>query len=510
MKKKKNKSINYLKLGILLVGISLLLWNCENEADFITQEPQVQNSLQVKQSTFEEMIQDLSFKSTFEKFEEEKDKYDRKQLNAKTSKPQNNELYDFKIIKKKINIIKKDSLTSYTFGVKRQDYSTDFFENLILSVNKSGKVKSYLVRYVYDKNSTLKPLKEGFSFKGTIKTLKLDFNKIKFQGKYQEDCIDNFLMLCSGGTNSSCNGTPHIPAGICFDSFQHCFGDTYVGRTCTGSFSSDGGIPYDTSSTHNTSGGGGTNTNNATTTPVVYPCGDEIHGCDKMPWKKLADKLNITNQAQINYLESKPTLVDKINTFLDNNNSTEAENFAEEIIKAKESNNYTDLFNLTLFTQNPYNVWKSLSQAEKDLIKQNWSEAYHIFKNRKVAEDATKQKFNKNGLNDKSDAFRHAYYNIINTKVVGINMAKLFSDAHESETPSALIKEKEMDLFNNNVGQQSLLGNSNLSLTQLADLIYQKILNGNLRYLKPIDYNDPNFIYTHGITINTLLIPTNQ
>ena len=31
MKKKKTKIVNSLKLGILLFGISLLLWNCEKE-----------------------------------------------------------------------------------------------------------------------------------------------------------------------------------------------------------------------------------------------------------------------------------------------------------------------------------------------------------------------------------------------------------------------------------------------------------------------------------------------
>jgi hypothetical protein len=131
---------------------------------------------------------------------------------------------------------------------------------------------------------------------------------------------------------------------------------------------------------------------------------------------------------------------------------------------------------------------KFFRKIRLDLIKQYPFEAYNIFKNREIAENATYQKFNRNGRNDKSDAFRHAYYNIINTKAVGIGIAKLFSDAHESETPSVLIKEKEMELFNNNVGQQSLLGNSNLSLTQLADLIYQKTLNGNLRYLNPINF----------------------
>lgn len=233
--------------------------------------------------------------------------------------------------------------------------------------------------------------------------------------------------------------------------------------------------------------------------------------------QSLVTELNITDNSQKNWLysSSNSNEVSNLSDFLQNNRvhgvvAVEAMNFAKEVIKAKESNNYTNLFNSTLFTQNPYNVWKTLTQAEKNLIKQNWSEAYHIYKNRKVAEDATRQKFNRNGLNDKSDAFRHAYYNAINAKVVGVDIAKLFSDAHESETPIRFIKEKRMDLFNNNVGHQSLLLNSNLSLTQLVDLIYQKLLNGDLRYLKPINYNDPNFGYTHGITVNTLLKPTNQ
>lgn len=243
---------------------------------------------------------------------------------------------------------------------------------------------------------------------------------------------------------------------------------------------------------------------------------NEVHTA-RFAAENLITELKITDNSQKNWLysSSNSTEVSNLIDFLQKNRvhgvvAVEAINFAKELVGAKESNNYTNLFNSTLFTQNPYNVWKTLTQAEKKLIKQNWSEAYHIFKNRKVAEDTTRQKFNRNGLNDKSDAFRHAYYNAINAKLVGVDIAKLFSDAHESETPIRFIKEKRMDLFNNNIGQQSLLLNSNLSLTQLADLIYQKLLNGDLRYLKPINYKDPNFGYTHGITLNTLLKPTNQ
>ncbi|MER3374110.1 MAG: hypothetical protein RIM83_05685 [Allomuricauda sp.] len=129
---------------------------------------------------------------------------------------------------------------------------------------------------------------------------------------------------------------------------------------------------------------------------------------------------------------------------------------------------------------------------------------------REKVENETIARFGHNGLNDKSDAFRHAFFNVINAKKVGQYTARLFSDAHESEVPQHLAKEKQMDLFNNNVGHHSISGNSMKSENELANIIYQKLLNGDLRYLSPININDPNFPYTHGISNLTKLIPTDQ
>lgn len=230
------------------------------------------------------MIQDVIFKSTFENFEEEKEKYKRKLLNAKSSQSNNNDLYDFEIIKKKINTIKKDSLVSYTFGIKRETNTTEFFENLVLTVYKNGEVKSHLLRYIYEENSQLETVEEGFGFNGVIKTVKLDYKRLQFQGKYEEDCVDNFLTLCTGSGQEAgaCTGKPHIPSPQCLRDYSHCIGMTYVGRTCSGSFSGGGGVSYDTTNPHSTGGGGGTSDNNDVyTSPVVYPCGDEIHNCTK-------------------------------------------------------------------------------------------------------------------------------------------------------------------------------------------------------------------------------------
>jgi len=106
------------------------------------------------------------------------------------------------------------------------------------------------------------------------------------------------------------------------------------------------------------------------------------------------------------------------------------------------------------------------------------------------------------------------------------SIADKFGIAHESEVPPTLSIEKTMDLFNNNVGiilAQSYvfpIFNSNQSV---ANEIYQKLLNGELKYLTPLDFNiskgyDVNphdgiqdcSTCLNGIYSNTQLKPTNQ
>lgn len=176
------------------------------------------------------------------------------------------------------------------------------------------------------------------------------------------------------------------------------------------------------------------------------------------------------------------------------------------------------------FTIDPYGGAR-LNEAEKALVRLYPVEALLIKRNGEIAESETKARFGINGLNDKSDAFRHAFFNAMNQRDCGKDpntlesIAKKFSDAHEVSTPSYLQKEKEMDLFNNNVGHQVgdvmfplLTTNQNLS-----DQVSQKLVDGELRYLSPIDYSDSCFsgcaaypVGTHGVTSATSLTPTNR
>ncbi len=161
-------------------------------------------------------------------------------------------------------------------------------------------------------------------------------------------------------------------------------------------------------------------------------------------------------------------------------------------------------------------VYKNLTAAEKTLVKIFPLEAYSIYKNRSKAEKETIRRFGVNGLNDKSDAFRHAFFNSLNERdcghdhISGESIAKRFSDAHESETPLAFALEKQMDLFNNAVGHT--VGYSlfplftGLSDSESSSEVFQKLIEGQLRYLSPLDFTN----YNHGIIPNiTILTPTN-
>ncbi|MCC6180525.1 MAG: hypothetical protein IT237_01695 [Bacteroidia bacterium] len=191
-------------------------------------------------------------------------------------------------------------------------------------------------------------------------------------------------------------------------------------------------------------------------------------------------------------------------------------------------------FNLDIDPKNN-NQYDKLTAAEKALVKANPRAAMIIKSNKSIVEQQTIIIMGNNGLNDKSDAFRHAFFQSLNTVRIGASLTQQFSDAHETETPIQLIKEKQMDLFNNSIGiaHGQAVSSTMWTVNIIANDIYTKVLNGELKYLSPIwsaKFNtsgqlinpagDPNFYgtngtynpatATHGITASTLLIPTNQ
>lgn len=223
-----------------------------------------------------------------------------------------------------------------------------------------------------------------------------------------------------------------------------------------------------------------------------------------------------------------------IRNFIRKNNTSEAKNFAQQVIEALMSytiTNYPGLSeglpyewwnddsvmeNNSFFNQNPYNVWRRLTKKEKEIFKLYPAAAIILNRNKKIAEQQTIDFYGANGINDNSDAFRHAYFNALNSRDMGRWLAKKLSDAHESETPTVWSLEVQMDLFNNNIGHQAGHDFPNNNDIQMTNLIKDRINNGLGRYLDPVNYFDPNFwgnsltggLGTHGISSSTILKPT--
>ncbi|MDZ4147546.1 MAG: hypothetical protein U1C58_04605 [Flavobacteriaceae bacterium] len=107
--------------------------------------------------------------------------------------------------------------------------------------------------------------------------------------------------------------------------------------------------------------------------------------------------------------------------------------------------------------------------------------------------------------NGKGDAFRHAYWNALNVIDLGISLAESLTTAHEDKPSSYLydFKEKEMDLFNNQIGR-SRWDFPKSGFISLEESILDAINKGDLKYLNNLHP------LNNTATITSILIPTNQ
>ncbi len=173
-------------------------------------------------------------------------------------------------------------------------------------------------------------------------------------------------------------------------------------------------------------------------------------------------------------------------------------------------------FSLGVDTDDLNKPLKDITPEELALTLQYPDAAFKINRNAGTAQAETINRFGSNGLNDKSDAFRHTFWLAINTKSVGAFLALAFSNAHETDTPAKFQLEKQMDLHNNSVGV-GICPQPALTAAYLAQTAWQAVQDGTCWYISPINYTDPcfwrcagNTTGTHGITSNTIVKSTNQ
>ena len=127
-----------------------------------------------------------------------------------------------------------------------------------------------------------------------------------------------------------------------------------------------------------------------------------------------------------------------------------------------------------------YNILgKNATKEELLLVAKYPTQSVKIFNNSSTASNTASSLYKAETLYlGNGDAFRHAYWNALNVKSVGADIAKAFANAHESETPEG--NDKTMDLRNNTVGRNIGRSYSNSSNATIKNKVIEAVNQGRL------------------------------
>lgn len=147
-----------------------------------------------------------------------------------------------------------------------------------------------------------------------------------------------------------------------------------------------------------------------------------------------------------------------------------------------------------------------LNNLEQQLFNSSPTKGFKACVAGKEAQDYTIFKFGYNGHNDKTDAFRHAAWNII---MIGFTndaaWTKRWTDAHEDGNPTQPIYEYNMDVNNNVQGiykaQEAGISDSS-SLAVVRTAIDQLYKSGKLQYINPANGIRAYFVGKNSDYIN--------
>jgi hypothetical protein len=127
--------------------------------------------------------------------------------------------------------------------------------------------------------------------------------------------------------------------------------------------------------------------------------------------------------------------------------------------------------------------WNVLNDKEKQVVKMKlgYIGIKAIEKNATKATTMTISIFKRNGKGDKSDAFRHAYLQALNTLDIGEEKTESWSTAHEYSTPKSEVStDLYMDIHNNAIGIEVAKNNPSATPDEIKQIILDKIANGEM------------------------------
>ncbi|MFT5761221.1 MAG: hypothetical protein ACI8WA_000331 [Polaribacter sp.] len=481
---KKQKIANYLKLGILLFVISLLLWNCEKEEVSFETPIVKQNVVHITLEEFKnENINSTIFKDLSGNLD-----INKPLLNKGEKQKEKITVLTDKILK-----VDKNNVTTYSFILEKPTSKTSDFENLMIFKYPNDNYKLFIFKYQYT-GLKEKPFKIKYKNTNAKKIKNFDFLRQLLSKDIDitlDDCVSVSYQPCSGSGDA--DGHTAVE-GYCDGSatvldFSACFyPDSGTGIDGIGN-NNGTGDSNDSVDDYSTSGGG---TNNPSGTGAVNtpPCGDSVHECGKKA-DIIASQLQL-NSDESNWLRDQPeeTIINFEIFLLENNYSDESEIFAKDYIQLSilGIDNLTNEEIESFFNFNQ--DYKNRMSASERIIFNNMSkfkQMGYLFNGQKATWRA--ENLYPNSLhNGKGDAFRHAYFNGLNAFLLGEPLAKSLATAHENKPLRYFheSKEKEMDLFNNQVGRDRVNFFQD-GFNSLEESILEAMSYGLLRYLSNLE-----------------------
>lgn len=310
----KNRKTNFIKLAILLFGISFLLWNCTqeefNQTEKITESKKLEYS--VKKINYEDLKTDLDFQNSLKIIESKITNKKHRHHNHNTfhkSTTQVNE--DLSILTEQVNKVEtNDGIISWTFETEHPVLENSDFENFVVKkvndvfyyylisyqVNSElvedayQNIKSFRVREEYLSLDNLNLHQRGDDFGGGGSSDNLDwiYPDDGGGGDSYTDCVDVYTEIepcSSGGYHTLKYACQHLGGvhGVsnsppCSDVCSGTEVVTVIDYTSCTNYSPPSGPSTGTSNTGNTDTGtssngiptnGGSNPTNNNTSPTV-------------------------------------------------------------------------------------------------------------------------------------------------------------------------------------------------------------------------------------------------
>ena len=437
---KKIKLKNYFKTGVLFF-ISLSMWNCQYRDDSITGEIIKEKKIRIISfHDFENaVVQDKSFTSISRYL----NTYQRSNKNSKIL--ENSLILTDKIIK-----AEKIESVSYTFRLLKTASGNEFY-NMVIEADRNGNIQRSVIISYLPSNSWLADTSQPFSGYVSVQNnaiFPVDSNTNIQTLEKAPPCYEvSYEWECNAGNEHAPNTCTAGGSDLVI---------TYFEVSCQQSSVGNVSFPVGDSNNSSGPGGGGSGTGNTgpeaniTITSPVRP--DTID-----------DDCNIALSLNIN-----------CNTLL----------VFEQDYKDRMSISENQLY-------------ESMSRVKQLSYLANAQ--FAIWKVEEFFPDGKDQ------YNGKGDAFRHAYWNAANVNDLGYTLTESLTTAHEDKPPSYAYshKEKQMDLFNNQVGRDRW----NWPLdgyNSLEETILDAINSGTLRCLNNLNLMD------NSATNLSQLIPTNQ